>query len=125
MTKITIQPSCENAPRKSFLKDFNVAFATGNAGFIIDQVHEDITWVIHGDKMIRGKDQFAQEVNLMKEYIADELVIHNIITHGREAALNGEMKMGGETYVFCDVYRLLDTRNNVIKEMNSYVIKIK
>ncbi len=125
MTKITIQPSCENAPRKSFLKDFNVAFATGNAGFIIDQVHEDITWVIHGDKMIRGKDQFAQEVNLMKEYIADELVIHNIITHGREAALNGEMKMGGETYVFCDVYRFLDTRNNVIKEMNSYVIKIK
>ncbi len=125
MTKITIQPSCENAPRKSFLKDFNVAFATGNASFIIDQVHEDITWVIHGDKMIRGKDQFAQEVNLMKEYIADELVIHNIITHGREAALNGEMKMGGETYVFCDVYRFLDTRNNVIKEMNSYVIKIK
>ena len=67
MTKITIQPSCENAPRKSFLKDFNVAFATGNAGFIIDQVHEDITWVIHGDKMIRGKDQFAQEVRTPRE----------------------------------------------------------
>ncbi len=123
MTKITMQPDCSNAPRKEFLKNFNVAFATGNTDFIIEHVSDDILWTIHGDKHINGKEAFTREVNIMKEYTADGLIIYTIITHGREAALNGEMKMGDTTYTFCDVYRFTDTKNNIIKELNSYVIK--
>ncbi|MEM8968782.1 MAG: nuclear transport factor 2 family protein [Bacteroidota bacterium] len=123
MTKITVQPDCGNAPRKEFLKNFNVAFATGDTDFIVEHVSDDILWTIHGDKHIHGKKAFTREVNIMKEYTADGLIIHTIITHGREAALNGEMKMGDTTYTFCDVYRFTDTKNIIIKELNSYVIK--
>lgn len=123
MTKITVQPDCGNAPRKEFLKNFNVAFATGDTDFIVEHVSDDILWTIHGDKHIHGKKAFTREVNIMKEYTADGLIIYTIITHGREAALNGEMKMGDTTYTFCDVYRFTDTKNNIIKELNSYVIK--
>ena len=123
MTKITVQPDCGNAPRKEFLKNFNVAFATGDTDFIVEHVSDDILWTIHGDKHTHGKKAFTREVNIMKEYTADGLIIYTIITHGREAALNGEMKMGDTTYTFCDVYRFTDTKNNIIKELNSYVIK--
>ncbi len=122
MTKITVAPDCGNAPRKVFLRDFNVAFATGDSDFIISHVRDDIIWTIYGDKHIVGKEAFTREINIMKDYTADEVAIHSIITHGREAALNGEMKMGQKTYAFCDVYRFTNTTSNVIKEMKSYVI---
>ena len=124
MTKITVTPDCGNAPRKEFLKDFNIAFATGKAEFIIDHVSDDIKWNIHGDKHISGKEAFTKEINIMKEYTADEVVIHSIVTHGREAALNGEMKMGDKTYAYCDVYRFTDTKNHKIKQMDSYVLPV-
>ena len=125
MTKITVKPDCGNAPKKEFIKDLNIAFATGDAGFVIDQVSDDIVWNIHGDKNIQGKDQFTKEMNAMKDYVADEVVLHSIITHGAEAAANGEMKMGGKIYAFCDVYRFTSAGSTTIKEMNSYVIEIK
>lgn len=61
----------------------------------------------------------------MKDYVADEVVIHSIITHGREAALSGEMKMNDKTYVFCDVYRFTNTTSTVINEMKSYILPIE
>lgn len=125
MTKITVTPDCGNAPRKEFLKEFNVAFATGNAAFIIEHADDDIVWTIYGDKQIEGKEAFTKEINVMKDYIADEVVIHSIITHGREAALNGEMKMGDKTYAFCDVYQFTNTTSDVVKEMKSYVLSMK
>lgn len=125
MTKVTVAPDCGNAPRKEFLKNFNIAFATGDADFIIEHVSEDIMWTIYGDKHITGKASFIKEINIMKHYAADEVVIHSIITHGREAALNGEMKMGDNTYAFCDVYEFANTKGNIIKEMKSYVLPIE
>lgn len=56
MTKITVIPDCGNAPKKEFLKDFNIAFATGEADFIIQHVSDNIVWSIYGDKDIIGKE---------------------------------------------------------------------
>ena len=62
MTKITVTPDCGNAPRKEFLKDFNIAFATGKADFIIEHVSDDIQWNIYGDKHVTGKESFIKEI---------------------------------------------------------------
>ncbi|SNT10281.1 SnoaL-like domain-containing protein [Ekhidna lutea] len=122
MTKITINADCNNSPKKEFLKDFNVAFATGDADFIIDHVSDDIHWVMYGDKELKGKKDFAREINIMKDYVADEMTVHSIVTHGAEAALNGEIKMGGKTYAFCDVYRFSSAGSTTIKELKSYIV---
>ncbi len=125
MTKINITPDCGNSPKKELLKDFNIAFATGDANFIIDHVSDDIRWEIYGDKSIVGKEQFSKEIHMMKDYVADEVTVHSIITHGSEAALNGEMKMGDKTYAFCDVYLFKSAGSNIIKEMHSYIVAKK
>ena len=124
MTKINIQADCGNSPRKEFLKDLNVAFAKGNADCIVAHASDDIIWTIYGDKKIEGKEAFSKEVHMMKQYTADEMTLHSVITHGREAAANGEMRMGDHTYVFCDVYSFTSTTSTVLKEMKSYVIKL-
>lgn len=122
MTKINIEADCSHSSKKEFLKAFNVAFATGDAEFIIDHVTEDIHWMVYGDKEIKGKKDFAKEINIMKDYVADEMTIHSIVTHGAEAALNGEIKMGGKTYAFCDVYRFNSADSAKIKELKSYIV---
>ncbi|MBU2916240.1 nuclear transport factor 2 family protein [Reichenbachiella agariperforans] len=123
MTKITVTPDCGNAPKKGFLKDFNIAFAKGDVDFIIEHVSDDIRWEIYGDQSIQGKEQFSKAINAMKNYVADEVIIHTIITHGKEASLQGEMKMTDKTYAFCDVYRFASAGSSIIKEMHSYVIE--
>ena len=36
MTKIISNPNCGNSPKMEFLKDFNIAFATGNVEFTLE-----------------------------------------------------------------------------------------
>lgn len=124
MAQLTTTENLADTPRTKFLTDFNLAFANGHAGFIINHVSEDIEWIIYGDKKISGKDAFSKEINIMKDYPADELVIHSVINERNRAAINGEMKMGNKTYAFCDVYLFEDSSDNFIKQMNSYVIPI-
>lgn len=122
--KITTLADCGNSPKGTFLRDFNIAFAKGNADFIIESVTDDILWVMHGDKTVEGIEAFTKEINMMKEYKADELKLNSIITHGREGAVNGEIKMGGKVYVFCDIYTFKSSSGNAIKSMQSYVIEV-
>lgn len=125
MTKINVIPDCGNAPRKTFLKEFNIAFATGDAAFIMEHVAENILWEMVGDKVISGKEAFSQAIQEMKDYTADELVIEQVITHGNTAALSGIIKMDGKTYEFCDVYEFTSAGKNILKHLKSYVIKTK
>lgn len=125
MTKINIEADCRNLPKNEFLKDFNVAFATGNAQFICDHVSEDVRWTIFGDKEIVGKEQFVQEIDRMKEYIADEIIIHHIISHDKQGATNGQMIMDEQVYAFCDIYIFQSASSNLITHMQSYVVKIQ
>ncbi|MBP0904246.1 nuclear transport factor 2 family protein [Mariniflexile gromovii] len=123
MTKINIQADCNNAPKKEFLKNFNIAFATADTDFLLNHVDEDIQWTIYGDKKIEGKAHFEKAVLEMKNYVADEMGIFTIITHGAEAAVNGSMKMKDKSYAFCDIYQFKSAGSKIITKMYSYVIK--
>ena len=123
MTQIIIKPDCRNAPKKEFLREFNIAFATGNVHFLRDHLSEDAIWTIHGDQKVIGKEKIVEKIGKMSEQLAEELIIHSIITHGAEAAVNGEIKMKSQNYAFCDVYRFTSAGSKVLKEISSYVIK--
>lgn len=125
MTKITYYPGCGNSPKCEFLKRFNVAFATADIPTLLHSVTEDIHWDITGDKIIDGKADFEKSVTEMADYIADEVTLFNIITHGATAAANGEMIMGGSRYAFCDVYEFASAGKQLIKKMTSYVMKVE
>lgn len=124
MTKIDVIVNTKNSPRKEFIKEFNIAFAKGDAEFLIDHVSDDIVWTIYGDKKIVGKEDFSREIHEMKQHVADKLTMKKIITHGREASASGIIEMDGKSYVMCDVYEFVGATGNTIKSMESYVITI-
>jgi hypothetical protein len=125
MVKITVGVDCGNAPKKLFLRDLNIAFVEGDIDAITETLSDDILWVIAGDRRVQGKDAFLQT---FKEMMAagtgetEELVIHKIITHGREAAVNGEVRIDdGRVFSFCDVYEFSGAKGERVKAMWSYM----
>ena len=122
MTEIDVLIVNKNSPRKQFIQEFNIAFAKGDAEFIIDHVSDDIVWILHGDKKIEGKQEFSKEIHQMKEHVADKLTMKKVITHGRDASASGTIEVHGKSHEFCDVYTFKGASGTIIKHMESYVI---
>lgn len=125
MLKVTSKADCGNSPKKLFLQQFNVAFAEGDIAFLTRSISDDIVWNMVGDKAIQGKAAFESTLQEMEAYKADALVIHHIVTHGREASINGELTFpNGERYAFCDMVEFSGAKGDKIKSLTSYVIKL-
>jgi len=126
VTKIIISEDCGNSPKNIFIKDLTVAFAKGNMKSILGSVTDDIRWNIVSDKLIQGKENFAEALKQMQKDKAEELTIQHIATYGKAGAVNGVTKLtNGKTRAFCDVYEFKDTKGTGVKEITSYVIEIK
>lgn len=124
MLRIIAPEDCGNAPKKVFLKDFNIAFAKGDVSAILECVTDDIRWIRVGEAVIEGKAEFAAALNAMKDTVATELVIDTLITHGNTASANGLITVGGVAYAFCDVYRFKGFKNAKLNMITSYVIDL-
>lgn len=126
MTLIITSPNCGNSPKMEFIKEFNIAFAKGDLEFIYQSVTDDIVWNIISDKKIEGKENFAKELEKMKSKKTAELIIDQILSHGKEGAVNGIMKMqSGKKYAFSDFYRFQGAKGIKIKSITSYALGIK
>lgn len=125
MTKITSNSDCGNSPKMEFLKQFNIAFAQGNVEYLIESVTDEIVWNIVGDSIIEGHTNFIKELEKMKSVKASELIIDQILSHGKRGAANGIIKMqNGKQYAFSDFYVFSGTKGTKIKTITSYVIQI-
>ena len=88
---------------------------------MLDHLSDDIVWDMVGDKKVSGKRAMRNEMESMMAAEASALVLHNVITHGREAAANGELQYaGGERIAFCDVYHFTKTTGYTMKRITSY-----
>lgn len=126
MTKVVFNGDCGNAPKKLFLRDFNIALASNDAETVLNSVSDNVEWITVGGHHIKGKKELALALEDMKRGPADELIIKTIITHGIDAAANGILKLdNGETYAFCDVYRFNSYGKNArLKSITTYVIPV-
>ena len=123
--KIQVHADCNNESRKLIIRDFNVAFAKGKRSIIINSVSPDINWTVYGDFELTGKKAFEQEIDKMLKYPRPkELIIDSIISHGAESLANGIIVMEDNSYAFCDVYKFVNAKSEMLKEIKSYVIEI-
>lgn len=126
MLKVMVPSDCGNAPRKEFIRDFNISFAKNDTDAILKCMSEDIVWNMIGNKTLEGKDAVTEMLRTMEGEKARDLTIHTIITHGDTAAANGVMKFERTTIAFCDIYKFSGHENTAkIKELTSYGTEIK
>jgi len=120
---LEIPSGCGNAPRKRFLVDFNAAFAKGRMQEILAGVTDDVVWDVVGEHRLEGKAAFRRYLESLPKPEAKALRLYRVITHGRDAAVDGALETGsGAVMRFCDVYTFKDTKNNLIRSIHSYAI---
>ncbi|MGG6230459.1 nuclear transport factor 2 family protein [Tenacibaculum sp. SDUM215027] len=125
MVKIISSPNCGNSPKMTLLKEFNIAFANGNMEFLTENVTDDIVWSIVGDRKIEGKKEFIEELKKIKEKEVTELTLKQILSHGKEGAVNGTIKMqNGKKHAFSNFYFFKGAKGAKIKLITSYIIEV-
>ncbi|GIO15518.1 hypothetical protein J19TS2_50730 [Cohnella xylanilytica] len=124
--KIICAEDCGNAPKKEFLRAFNVAFVCNDIGFIMDNIMDGIQWNWIGSHTWQGKDQVLGMLERLNDRTPTELIISNIITHGYTGSLNGVLNLESNvSYAFCNIYRFNSSLNKTkIKEITSYIIDL-
>lgn len=111
---------------QELLEEFNKAFARNDTEFVESHISDNIKWTAVGDFTVEGKEAFTEALKSMEADEPWELEIDKIITHGKEASVNGVMKSkNGKKYAFCDVYKFSGFKDPKISEMTSYVIEVK
>lgn len=122
--KLNIRTSCENAPKKELIKDLTILFAAYDIPQAMQYLEDDVIWTLVGDEPIVGKEPFAAVLMEMAHNKATELTIHSIVTHGKEAAINGEMVMGdGNVFGFADFYEFTSAKGSKVRSITSYVVQ--
>lgn len=125
MLKITGNTSCGNSPKMEFLKEFNIAFAKGDVEYLANSVTDDVCWEVVGKRKIEGKEEFVKTLETMAGHEAIQLKFDKILSHGKQGAVNGIMKMAdGGSYAFADFYEFSNAKGEKIKTMISYVIDL-
>ena len=90
-----------------------------NLAFFSDGVSEDISWHIVGDRYLQGKPAFLAALEQMKNHQVAELIIHKIITHGREGVANGELTMSdGKRYAYCDINEFSGAKGKGVRSIH-------
>jgi hypothetical protein len=124
VVKITVGIDCGNAPKKIFLKQVCIAFFEDDTHFLLDSVSDEITLQIVGSKQFQGKQEFAKALVQMKNDQVSELIINGILTHEREGAVRGTIKMeNGRIFSFCDVYKFSSSKGDKINSITYDVIE--
>jgi ketosteroid isomerase-like protein len=120
---LLIRPNCGNSPKMKLVQDLTIYFASYAIPKVMDYLTEDIKWTLVGDSPIEGKANFEAALQSMSDNKASKLTIHQILTHGKEAAVHGEMVMeDGKTYAFADFYEFASAKSEKVKAIVSYVI---
>lgn len=120
---LLIQPDCGNSPKMKLVQDLTIYFASYAIPKVMDYLAEDVKWTLVGDSPIEGKADFEAALQSMSDNKASKLTIHQILTHGKEAAVHGEMLMeDGKTYAFADFYQFSSAKSEKVKAIVSYVI---
>lgn len=123
MAKIEIAPDCGNAPRKVFLAKFYTALANGDAAFLNEHIPQDIVLNIAGRETVTGSVDVASELMEAPHWKPRRVTIDTIITHGREAAVSGEITTPDKTtYLFCDICKFKGASGTSIKELVRFLV---
>lgn len=124
--KIICSEDCGNAPKKEIIRDFTIAVARNNVELILDNVTENITWHIVGNKRYQGKDSYIEALGKLDNDKVTELRIDHILTHGKDGSSNGVVTYSNDKkHAFCNVYAFSSSAKHArIKEITSYIIEL-
>lgn len=113
-----------HSPKGKLIQDLTIAFSSYDLERVSPHLEEDISWTLVGEEPVKGKANFLAALGEMMGNPAAELHISQILTHGKEAAVHGEMVMeNGDRFAFADFYMFGSAGSEKVKSITSFVIQ--
>ncbi len=126
MTRVITSQDCGNSPKNIFAQELSIALARGENQFLLDRATEDILWDQVGKGSYQGKPAFGRALEATLEKMADELVIHHVVTHGKAGAVNCTLRMeNGEIHELCHVFEFSSAKGTLVRGIRSYDIRTR
>src|SRR5690606_15634094 len=91
MTKIIASINCGNSPKKEFRKEFTIALAKGDVGFVVEAVAEDVQLEIVGRRICTNEEQLLRIIQQQQFWRGRELRVETVVTHGAGASVRGRV----------------------------------
>lgn len=120
MVQVYCKEDCGNAPKKRLCLDFLIAAAEGRADEAITFCIPEIRVDMIGRESIHGQLQLQEFLQPIPG--VEALHIHGMITHGREAAVNGEVKTAQGSHSFALFFTFNRHKNALIKKIVVYLV---
>lgn len=125
MTTIIVSEDCGNSPKNIFLQNLTIAFAKGDKKSVLGSVTNDIRWHVVGERLVEGKEVFAEALDKIGNDRVEKLTIQHVVSHGKAGAVNGILKLkNGKTVAFCEVYEFSGAKGASVREITLYAIEI-
>src|SRR5687768_14012512 len=112
---------------KAIIKDVNDAFTVNEVERFLDHCSEDVVWRMVGETTKTGRESIREWMSQMEGSEPPKFTVDEIIAEGNSVICRGDMTMKDKDgiegkYAYCDIYRFA---NGKIKNLDSYVVKIK
>ena len=101
--EVIVDPDCGNAPRKAQVRDWLIAFASGDVDAVCAELSDDVTWEIAGAAPTSGIDAVRSQLEALADHDVSALTIRPLISHGKEFAAEGTLTVGGSNERFAYV----------------------
>ncbi len=126
MVKIVVEEDCGNAPKKLFVKDFNIACVQGDIEGALQMITDEAVWKIIGGDTHTGRTEIEEYLKSFAGLNVLELRLDNVISHGDRCAANGILISESRKLAFCNVYRFSShAKDAKIKHIASYELEIE
>jgi len=123
MVKIEIKVDCGNSPNKELLKRILCEGALGNLDYVVEHLDTEVVLNKIGHFHLEGKSKVREELEKLPDLSLQKLIIHEIITHGKDAAINGAaVGVDGKQYDFCFIVTLKLGKKKLINSIMAYII---
>lgn len=124
--KVYLPKDCGNSPKRILVSKLAEAFAAYDLGKIEPFLDEKVSWQLEGDEPVTGKATFLKALDQMNQNPTKELHISQVLTHGKEAAVRGQMTLSdGTVFSFADFYVFKSAQSELIVSIYSFVQLIK
>jgi hypothetical protein len=108
-----------------FLQQLTIAFAKGDADYLLERVSDDIRWEIVGAKVVEGRPAFTKATQKLADQPAEAIRLAHIASHGKVGAVDGTLQLGRKRYGFCDMYEFRNARAERVSVILSFRVALK
>ena len=118
--KIRIPKDCDNAPKRRIIKDFILLIFQNEWQNVEQMLESNFKLTIIGKNTIEDIESLKKHFSRIPKI--EELIIDEILSHGKLGACNGQIKLKKQIIYFAYFFEFKSAGKNTIFEITEYQI---